>query len=44
MTSASTFCLSIVRIDGQPVGDGTPGPVATRLRELYIDFARRTAV
>jgi D-alanine transaminase len=44
MTSASTFCLPIVRIDGQPVGDGTPGPVATRLRTLYIDFARATAV
>ena len=44
ITSASTLCQSVVRIDGQPVGDGTPGPVATRLRELYIDFARRTAI
>jgi D-alanine transaminase len=44
ITSASTFCLPVVRIDGQPVGDGTPGPVATRLRALYIDFARATAV
>ncbi|MCI4591297.1 D-amino-acid transaminase [Sphingobium sp. BYY-5] len=44
ITSASTFCLSVVRIDGQPVGDGTPGPVATRLRTLYVDFARATAV
>ncbi len=44
ITSASTFCLPVVRIDGQPVGDGTPGPVARRLRDLYIDFARRTGV
>ncbi|HUD94273.1 D-amino-acid transaminase [Sphingobium sp.] len=44
ITSASTFCLSVVKIDGQPIGDGTPGPVATRLRDLYIDFARATGV
>ena len=44
MTSASTLCLSIVQIDGQPVGDGLPGPVAMRLRALYIDHARATGV
>jgi len=44
ITSASTLCQSVVRIDGQPIGDGTPGPVAMRLRALYIAFARRTAV
>lgn len=44
ITSASTLCQSVVRIDGQPIGDGAPGPIATRLRQLYIDFARRTAV
>ncbi len=44
ITSASTLCLSVVRIDRQPVGDGTPGPVAMRLRALYIDFARATGV
>ncbi len=44
ITSASTLCQSVVRIDGQTVDDGTPGPVAMRLRTLYIDFARRTAV
>ncbi|MET0250257.1 MAG: D-amino-acid transaminase [Sphingobium sp.] len=43
IASASTLCLSVVRIDGQAIGDGVPGPVATRLRALYIDFARRTA-
>lgn len=44
ITSASTLCQSVVRIDGQPIGDGKPGPIATRLRQLYIDFARPTAV
>ncbi|MDX3899166.1 MAG: D-amino-acid transaminase [Sphingobium sp.] len=44
ITSASTLCQSVVRIDGKLIGDGMPGPVAQRLRELYIDFARRTAV
>lgn len=40
ITSASTFVLPVVRIDDVPVGDGTPGPVAARLRALYLDFAR----
>ena len=44
MTSASTLCLSIVRIDGRAVGDGTPGPVAMRMRDLYVAHARATAV
>jgi D-alanine transaminase len=44
IASASTLCQSVVRIDGQPIGDGRPGPVAMRLRALYIEFARRTAV
>ena len=43
MSSASTFLYPIVTIDGQPIGTGKPGPVATRLREIYIDFARRDA-
>lgn len=43
ITSASTLCQSVVRIDGHPVGNGAPGPVAIRLRQLYLDFARRTA-
>jgi D-alanine transaminase len=43
ITSASTLCQAVVRIDGRQIGDGRPGPVATRLRQLYIDFARRTA-
>lgn len=44
ITSASTLCQSVVTIDGQTIGSGTPGPVAMRLRALYIAFARDTAV
>lgn len=43
ITAASAFVLPIVRIDGTPIGDGRPGPVALRLRDLYLDHARRTA-
>jgi D-alanine transaminase len=39
ITSASTFALGVVRIDGRVIGDGKPGPVTRRLRELYIDAA-----
>jgi D-alanine transaminase len=40
LTSASNFVLPVVMIDGQPIGDGKPGPVARRLRALYIEAAR----
>lgn len=40
LTSASSFALPVVSIDGRPVGDGRPGPIARRLRALYIDAAR----
>ncbi|MET0372509.1 MAG: D-amino-acid transaminase [Sphingobium sp.] len=43
ITSASTLCLPVVRIDGQPVGNGVAGPVAQRLRALYIESARAAA-
>ncbi len=44
VTSASTFVTPVVEIDGAPVGDGTPGPVARRLRELYIAEMRAAAI
>jgi D-alanine transaminase len=40
LTSASNFVIAVVAIDGQPIGDGTPGPIARRLRDLYIEAAR----
>ncbi len=39
ITSASTFVHPVVEIDGRLIGTGKPGPVATRLRELYIQHA-----
>lgn len=39
-TSASSFVMPVVAIDGQAIGDGRPGPHTTRLRELYIAMAR----
>ncbi|GHC63810.1 D-amino-acid transaminase [Limoniibacter endophyticus] len=44
VTSASSFVMPVVRIDEKSIGNGEPGPLAMRLRELYIDFAKRTAV
>ncbi|MCY4240054.1 MAG: D-amino-acid transaminase [Rhodospirillaceae bacterium] len=44
ITSASNFVMPVVEIDGEKIGDGTPGPVARRLREIYIDEGRRTAI
>ncbi len=44
ITSASTFVMPVVEIDGAPVGSGSPGPVALRLREIYLDESRKSAV
>lgn len=43
ITAASVFLTPVVAIDGEPVGDGKPGPLTLRLRELYITQARETA-
>lgn len=37
MTSASTFVIPVVEIDGVAVGDGKPGPLARRLRNIYLN-------
>ena len=42
ITSASSFVQPVVSIDGKTVANGKPGPVATRLREIYVDFAKAT--
>ena len=44
ITSASTFVMPVVEIDGAAVGAGTPGPVAARLREIYLDESRKAAL
>ncbi len=43
ITGAGTLVMPVVRIDSHTLGDGAPGPVAKRLRELYIQAARRSA-
>jgi D-alanine transaminase len=44
ITGAGALVTPVVRVDDAPVGDGVPGPVAMRLRSLYIERARATAV
>jgi D-alanine transaminase len=44
VTSATTFVLPVVRLDGEAIGAGRPGPVARRLRDIYIEEARRAAI
>jgi len=44
ITSASTFVMPVVEIDGAKVGTGAPGKVAARLREIYLDESLKAAV
>jgi D-alanine transaminase len=39
VTSASQIVLPVVKIDGRPIGDGKPGPVATSLRREFHCYA-----
>ncbi|MEP2531173.1 D-amino-acid transaminase [Shimia sp.] len=43
-TSASAFVMPVVEIDGVQLGDGTPGPIAKRLREIYLEESRNAAI
>ncbi|MCA6110988.1 D-amino-acid transaminase [Bradyrhizobium cenepequi] len=44
ITSATVFVQAVVSIDGKKVGSGKPGPLTDRLREIYVEFAKATAV
>jgi len=44
ITSASAFVMPVVEIDGARLGHGTPGPVARRLRDIYLDESRKAAI
>ena len=35
LTAATVGALPIVQLDGKPIGDGRPGPIARRLQDLY---------
>ncbi|MDD9923716.1 MAG: D-amino-acid transaminase [Boseongicola sp.] len=43
-TSASAFVMPVIAIDDVTLGDGTPGPIAKRLREIYLDESRKAAI
>ncbi|OSP55175.1 D-amino-acid transaminase [Pseudoruegeria sp. SK021] len=43
ITSATTFVMPVVEVDGAALGDGRPGPVAKRLREIYLEETRSMA-
>ena len=44
VTSASSFVMPVVELDGAKIGAGTPGPVAARLREIYLEESMKVAV
>ncbi|KQT54171.1 D-amino acid aminotransferase [Aureimonas sp. Leaf454] len=44
ITSASAFVTPVVEIDGTALGDGRPGAVTRRLREIYIEECLAKAV
>ena len=44
ITSASTFVMPVVEIDSQPLGTGIPGPLVTRLREIYLEESLKRAI
>ncbi|WP_412564253.1 D-amino-acid transaminase [Thalassobius sp. MITS945101] len=44
VTSASTFVMPVVELDGAAIGGGEVGPVAKRLREIYLDESLKAAI
>ena len=44
ITSASAFVMPVVQIDGVTLGTGKPGPLVSRLREIYLDEMRKAAI
>ncbi|MFZ8867844.1 MAG: D-amino-acid transaminase [Paracoccaceae bacterium] len=44
VTSASTFVMPVVEIDGKALGAGMPGPIAARLREIYLEESLKQAI
>jgi D-alanine transaminase len=44
ITGAGALVMPVVAVDGEPIGNGSPGPLAMRLRRLYIEEARAGAV
>ena len=43
-TAATIFVMPVVEMDGKAIGAGKPGPVVTRLREIYIEEMKKAAL
>jgi D-alanine transaminase len=43
-TAAGAFVMPAVSIDGVKIGNGKPGPITRKLRDLYLDQAKRDAI
>lgn len=44
ISSATTYATPVVSVDGFRIGDGKPGPVALKLRDLYLQKSRGEAI
>lgn len=44
ITAATTLVMPVVKVDDRVMSNGAPGPTASRLRQLYIAMAKKTAV
>lgn len=44
MTSATGFVNPVIEIDGVMIGDGKPGPIGDKLREIYVDECQKSAL
>ena len=44
ITSASTFVMPVIEIDGNKIGQGVPGSSSSRLREIYLEESKKLAI
>jgi D-alanine transaminase len=44
VTSATTFVMPVIEIDGAKIGDGVPGTRAKRLREIYLEESIKAGI
>ena len=44
ITGASSYVIPVTQIDESAIGDGVPGPLTLKLREIYIEHARQSLI
>ncbi|CAE6944211.1 D-amino-acid transaminase [Vibrio sp. B1FLJ16] len=44
ISSATTFVWPVVAIDDKPIGNGKPGEISLKLRDIYIETSKELAV